>query len=462
MQNTLSPLSLLQQRLANGDTSPQEIAAEVLAHSNTNADRNVYLDQQPKSLKDQSEGLESQVERPALYGIPISLKDCFDLAAHVTTCGSRFYSEHNLPAAEDSWIAARLKKAGAIISGKTHMHQLAYGITGQNSDFGDCLQPANAGLLTGGSSSGAAASVQEGSALAAVGTDTGGSIRVPAALCGLAGFRASINLPELIREPIWHGGTHLAPSFDTLGLLFRDLRDGPALAAALFNLPDTQHPMQSPRIATVPASFLHDAEPEVLAAYENQKESLLQQGATFHDIDVAFWADAMEIFAPIQAHEAAHIQRHKLAAHAHTDFSAEELNLPSSLGPGFTPPTLTIPDFSVFEPSIAERLAWGETITPAQLAALRQRHQAFRAAMDSLLSQHDLLLLPCAPVRQLRADADHNKTRAQILRYTVPISLAGFPTVTLPHPGGAGMQLAAPRGRDAELLKFAASLEQFL
>jgi Asp-tRNA(Asn)/Glu-tRNA(Gln) amidotransferase A subunit family amidase len=220
--------------------------------------------------------------------------------------------------------------------------------------------------------------------------------------------------------------------------------------------------MKNPRIATVPASFLHDAEPEVLAAYENQKESLLQQGATLHEIDVTFWADATEIFAPIQAHEAAHIQRHKLAAHVYTDFAADELNIPSSLGPGFTPSTFAIPDFSVFEPSIAERLAWGETITSAQLSALRQRHQAFRAAMDTLLSQHDLLLLPCAPVRHLYANADHTKTRAQILRYTAPISLAGFPTVTLPHPGGAGMQLAAPRGCDAALLKYAASLEQFL
>jgi aspartyl-tRNA(Asn)/glutamyl-tRNA(Gln) amidotransferase subunit A len=84
-------------------------------------------------------------------------------------------------------VAARLRAAGAVIVGKTHLHQLAYGITGENKDFGDCVQPRNAEWLTGGSSSGAAASVQEGSAMAAIGTDTGGSVRVPAALCGLAG-----------------------------------------------------------------------------------------------------------------------------------------------------------------------------------------------------------------------------------------------------------------------------------
>ncbi len=153
--------------------------------------------------------------------------------AIATTCGSRFYAEKNGIARNDSTVAARLRQAGAVIMGKTHLHQLAYGITGENSDYGDCVQPRNAQWLTGGSSSGSAASVQEGSSVAAIGTDTGGSIRVPAALCGLAGYRSSLGLGG---AQAWEGGTHLAESFDTLGWLFRDLRDGPALAAALFGL----------------------------------------------------------------------------------------------------------------------------------------------------------------------------------------------------------------------------------
>jgi Asp-tRNA(Asn)/Glu-tRNA(Gln) amidotransferase A subunit family amidase len=459
MSNFLSPLGQLQQRLAGGDITPAEIASEALTRSDSNAGRNVYLSPN-KSLAHEAEALAalSVADRGPLYGVPISLKDCFDLAGHTTSCGSRFYADHNIPANEDSWIAAQIRKAGALISGKTHMHQLAYGITGQNRDFGDCLQPADASLLTGGSSSGAAASVQEGSALAAIGTDTGGSIRVPAALCGLAGFRASIDLPTRIHAPMWHGGVHLAPSFDTLGLLFRDLRDGPALAAALFNLDADPTRLVTPRIAIVSAAFLHDAESEVLEAYAAQQESLRSTGATLHEIDSAFWHDALDIFAPIQAHEAAHIQRHKLAAHAGSGYRADELNLPGSLGPSFFPPTVTIPDFSVFEPSIAERLTWGETFSPQAIAALRLRHQAFRQGMDAILTQYDLLLLPCAPTCQLRADADHSTTRARILRYTTPLSLSGLPTVTLPHPGGIGMQLASARGRDAALLDYAASL----
>ena len=133
-------------------------------------------------------------QRPALFGVPVAVKDCFDVAGYPTTCGSRFYAEKNGIARTDSTVAARLRQAGAVIMGKTHLHQLAYGITGENSEYGDCLQPKHPQLLTGGSSSGSAASVQEGSAVAAIGTDTGGSIRVPAALCGLAGYRSSLGL----------------------------------------------------------------------------------------------------------------------------------------------------------------------------------------------------------------------------------------------------------------------------
>src|SRR5262249_24755819 len=146
------------------------------------------------------------------FGLPVSLKDCFDLEGFTTTVGTRFYAERNAKAKRDAVVAARLREQGAVIVGKTNLHPLAYGITGENPDFGDCVQPLNRSLLTGGSTSGGAASVQEGSAVAAIGTDTGGSIRVPAALCGLAGYRASIGLAW--DRKLWSGGVHLAQSFD--------------------------------------------------------------------------------------------------------------------------------------------------------------------------------------------------------------------------------------------------------
>jgi Asp-tRNA(Asn)/Glu-tRNA(Gln) amidotransferase A subunit family amidase len=391
---------------------------------NSNAGGNVYL------ALSRGEILSSVSAVGPLARVPVSLKDCFDLTGFCTTCGTRFYAENDAPAERDSWIAARLKAAGANIVGKTHLHPLAYGITGENPDYGDCLQPDDATRLTGGSSSGAAASVQEGSAVFAIGTDTGGSIRVPAALCGLAGYRASIDFGTTLG--LWAGGVHLAPSFDSIGFLFRDLRDGPALADALFSIGSATVPIH-PRIAVVEPRFVEDADPVVLAAFAEAREQLAQRGARLSEIDTGWWHDALEIFAAIQAHEAAAIQRTKLAGRA---------------------------DFSVFGSWIAERLSWGESLPPEHIAAMRGRHATFRARMDALLTEHDFLLLPCAPVHALVAGANHSGARSRILRYTTPVSLAGMPAVTLPFADGAGMQLVAARGNDAALLAYAASVGQ--
>src|SRR5271155_1915841 len=252
MASDQSPLQQLRAQLAAGDISPASIAKSSLDLANRNASRNVYIGFDPDWTLREAAALAERfaaTAKPPLYGLPISLKDCFDLAGFPTSCGSRFYSTKNRIAQEDSAVAARLRSQGAIIVGKAHLHQLAYGITGENPDYGDCLQPNDARRLTGGSSSGGAAGVQEGSAVAAIGTDTGGSIRVPAALCGLAGYRASIELAH--GRGLWRGGTHLAPSFDTLGWLFRDLRDAPLLAQALFDLRALREPQMKIRIGSV-------------------------------------------------------------------------------------------------------------------------------------------------------------------------------------------------------------------
>ena len=235
-----------------------------LAHSNKNAGHNTYIWQDAAWTRAEAARVEAMPRgvggpfgdgRSALWGLPISVKDCFDLAGSPTTCGVHFYRDRNGIASRDSWLVEQLRAAGAVIIGKTHLHPLAYGITGENPEYGDCVQPRDAGALTGGSSSGAVASVQEGSAVAAIGTDTGGSVRAPAALGGLAGYRATLGRGD------WRGGAHLAESFDTMGWLFRDLRDAPFLAAPFAPAQTapavTIHPLRLRRVI----SFLHDCEP---------------------------------------------------------------------------------------------------------------------------------------------------------------------------------------------------------
>jgi aspartyl-tRNA(Asn)/glutamyl-tRNA(Gln) amidotransferase subunit A len=412
--------------LAGGSLRPSELAEQALAHANANPGRNTYLWQDAAWTRAQAAHAETTRcinggafgdGRSPLWGLPISVKDCFDLAGAPTTCGVRFYRELNGNAAQDSWLVEQLRAAGAVITGKTHLHPLAYGITGENPEFGDCLQPADPTALTGGSSSGAAASVQEGSAVAAIGTDTGGSIRAPAALCGLAGYRSTIGRGN------WQGAAHLAESFDTMGWLFRDLEDAPLLAK-LFAPPDVKPTAAFTRFAVIDADFLYDCEPQIVSSLQAAIRELEALGLRASTVNVDWWTDSFDIFAPIQAWEAARIHD------GH---------------------------FDQFETSIRKRLEWGARIAPDEIAALRQRHQAFRTRMDEFLAVNELVLLPAIPVQRLAAGADHSQTRSRLLRYTVPFSLGGNPAVVIPCAAG-GMQLVAARNRDEDLVRLAAQL----
>ena len=435
-----SPLQSLRDELASSSTTPPTITIRFAANANSNASHNTYLGSYSTEALHRAERLPrifpekpprpffpDKPTRSPLYGIPISIKDCFDIAGTVTTCGSRFYAQHNPPATKNSWVAQRLLDCGAILTGKTHLHQLAYGVTGENPDYGDCFQPRDATLLTGGSSSGAAASVQEGSALAAIGTDTGGSIRIPSALCGLAGYRTSHRIAH--GEERWTGGYHLAQSFDTIGVIFRDLRHAPTLASAIFDIAPTP-PQTTMRIGYAADDFLHDCEPNVLAAFEAWKQHLAHHGAKLAPAATTFWADAPAIYSPIVASEAATIHR------GH---------------------------FQHFDPVIVERLVYGASIPAAEMQNLRARLQNFRLQMSVLFETFDFLIAPCAPVSKLRAGHDHTDSRKAILRYTTPASLAGLPAITLPGehlgaPMGTGVQLLAAPLQDASLLAFAANL----
>jgi len=422
---TPSSIRDLSERYRTGRAGLREQVEAALKRANSNVGRNVYLARDEAWTSREAERLDSELlaSRP-LWGIPVSLKDCFDLEGFVTTCGSQVLGKARMPASADSAVASRVSDAGAVITGKTHLHQLTYGITGENRDFGDCLQPADSKLLTGGSSSGAAASVQEGSAMVAIGTDTGGSIRVPASLCGLVGYRGSVTSGVANGLDLWRGGEHLAPSFDTLGWLYRDLVDGPLLGAALFGLPQVSAPdLRGLCVGIVDSGFLHDCEDEVLTSLEEWKARFLRLGAQIMAFDASIWRESMDLYVPLQASEAA-------ALHPEPRDG--------------------------FEPVIAERLRWGAALASDELGELRKRLAAFRSESERQLAAFDVLLLPCTPVAELRVGEDHSGARVRILRYTTPVSLLGWPAITLPSHRG-GPQLVGKLGSDGRLLALSAA-----
>ena len=421
-----SPIAFTLNAYRSGLADPVSEARAALSRANGNASRNTYLAIEPAWTLAEAEQQRRRGERGEeslpLSGLPVSLKDCFDLEGFATSCGSKFYASRNQKAQRDSWVAAQLRRCGAVITGKSHLHQLAYGITGENPDYGDCLQPANAALLTGGSSSGAAASIQEGSALAAIGTDTGGSVRAPAALCGLAGYRASLGIGE------WRGGYHLAQSFDTIGWLCRDLRDLPLLAGALFELPAEAGASAELQVGVLEGALVEPCDAKVCGALAAWKDRVRRAGAQLTSFEAPFWCEAWDIYAPLQAAEAARIHM------------------------GF---------FDKFDPGIAARLQWGLSLTDEEIVGFRQRHAGFQREQELLLERFDFLLAPISPLSRLVAGADHTETRALILRLTTPASLGGNPAVVLPSPD-CGVQLIAARGSDRRLLQFAAVLGELI
>jgi aspartyl-tRNA(Asn)/glutamyl-tRNA(Gln) amidotransferase subunit A len=418
----------LRRALASGKTQPIDLANQALKSSNQNIGRNVYLWQDRHwtlAGADRAFNISSGKGgafgdgREALWGLPVSVKDCFDLEGAPTSAGTVFYRDRNGVAPRDSWLVEKLQGMGAVITGKTHLHALAYGITGENPEFGDCIQPGTKNALTGGSSSGAAASLMEGSAVAAIGTDTGGSIRVPAALCGLAGYRSSLGRGD------WRGGAHLAESFDTLGWLFRHLEDAPLMAAPY--APETkQSNRRYSRFAYVGQDFLHDCDTDVALSFRTLIREMEELGLSGSEFDTSWWAGTTDIFAPLQASEAAQL-------HAG--------------------------NFEHFEPALQQRLAWGASLAAAEIRALRENHCEFRTRMDELFATHELVLLPSAPISRLTAGAGDGgvAVRKRLLRYTSPFSLAGVPCVVIPCPAG-GMQLAAAREDDESLLNLAARI----
>jgi aspartyl-tRNA(Asn)/glutamyl-tRNA(Gln) amidotransferase subunit A len=229
---TFAMLSLVEAagQIRTGELSPVELARECLVRiERLNPALNAFITVTPELALEQARQAETEIIagdwRGPLHGIPIALKDLIDVAGVRTTAASNQF--RNRIANEDAAIAARLRRVGAVIVGKTNLHEFAFGGSGLVSAFGPARNPWDTQRITGGSSSGSAAAVAAGMCVAAIGTDTAGSVRIPAALCGVVGHRPSAG--------VWsaRGIVPLAKSFDTAGPVTRAVEDAWVLMQAL-------------------------------------------------------------------------------------------------------------------------------------------------------------------------------------------------------------------------------------
>ncbi len=428
------PIAELRRALVTGELSTRELIENALTTAvwRKAQGARVYLHLDPDAVRAQ---LDAGVDltRP-LGGLPVSVKDCFDVAGTPSTAGSSFYASTRPVPAVDSEYAATTRGAGAVLMGKTNLNEFAYGITGENQHFGDCEIPTRPGCLTGGSSSGAAASVVEGSAVIGLGTDTGGSLRAPASFCGLVSFRASLERGK------WGGCFPLAQSFDTMGWLCRHLSDLPAVGAALLGVAAEPVEPTRTRIGLAGGAWLECCDPEIIATHRAYGDHLRAAGFSVEEFDASIWLDATALFIPIQAHE---------AAGNHQDF---------------------LPRFADrYEPTVHSRLEFGGTFTVDAYNGYKARQMEFCATSTALFERFDFLVAPVTPVRELRMGEDHSGFRSRILQLTAPTSLNGWPALTVRGAGvgpedldahGFGLQIVAPAMADGKLFGLAAALAQ--
>lgn len=375
--------------------------------------------------------------RSILHGVPITVKDLFVVDGMPTRGGTRAA----LPdlGGEGSAVA-RLRAAGAVVVAKTNLHEIAAGVSGENPWTGDVCNPHDPTRQAGGSSSGSAASVAAGVVAASLGSDTAGSIRVPAAFCGVVGFKPSFGLVPL------DGALPLCWSCDHGGPLTSSVVDAHALTEILAAraMPLRQLHFSAPARLGVPRRFLDGwLSTDVRVQFDALLAALTHAGVTIVDVDVPGMGDALTSYAPLRAAESAHVHRAALALEPHH-----------------------------FSPPVRERLIAGRSMPLAEyLAAQRARAQLTHELHRTLAAADvEALILPTAPLpAPLRGSAEvelergRTEHRAAFVRLTLPFSFTGVPALALPFGFVSGMpisiQLAGPIGADARLLEIGRWLE---
>ncbi|MCY7316909.1 MAG: amidase [Rubrivivax sp.] len=442
-----------------GPGAREALMQAALARSDEPAAAHVYtarFDAAALATAQHADRLQAQgAALPPLAGLPVSVKDLYDIAGRTTMAGSVLRAGR--PAATaDALAVRRLRAAGAAITGLTNMSEFAFSGVGINPHHGTPANPVGGAggadsadhtvaRIPGGSSSGCAVSVALGLAVAGLGSDTGGSIRVPAALCGIVGFKNTQS-----RTPL-AGAFPLSPTLDTVCAMARTVADCLLLDGVLAGAPlavparGLVHGLKGARLA-LPQTLLLDAlEPAVASAYARALTRLSAAGAELIELPLAELAEIAAINAPggLSAIEA-------WATHA-ADMQSQRQR---------------------FDPRVAQRVALGAGISAQEHRTILQRRQDWIARMRSALVGFDAFLCPTVPIvappiaELLASDAAFFKANGLLLRNTFVVNFLDGCAFTLPcHAPGAlpvGLMIAAPGGHDAVLSALALAAEAAL
>lgn len=370
-----------------------------------------------------------------LLGLPVSVKDLFDVEGEVTTAGSVVLAD--APAAtQDATIVARLRAAGAVIIGRTNMTEFAYSGLGLNPHYGTPANPwhRDERRIPGGSSSGAAISVTDGMAVAAIGTDTGGSVRIPAALCGITGFK-----PTASRIPM-AGTLPLAQSLDSIGPIAATVDCCARLDAVLSGQTYTpQQPITGLRLGVLQGYVLERLDESTAYAFQNTLLALKAAGFTTEAVD--FPALARIPFSNQTAAAEAYTWHRRLL-----DTSSHR-----------------------YDPHVSARILHGAGMLAADFLDLMQARREIIAEAADVFAPYDAILLPTTPVIAPKiADLERDDTayfnaNGLVLRNTSIFNFLDGCALSIPcHTQGeapVGLMIASTQGRDAHLLRVGSAIE---
>ena len=381
-----------------------------------------------------------------LQNIPIAIKDLFETAGVRTTAGTLFFKDF-IPE-KDATAVSKLKAAGADIVGKTSTPEIALGITNINPHYGSSRNPWDLTRITGGSSGGSAAAVAAGMCMVALGTDTGGSIRIPASLCGVVGLKPTYGRVSL------RGVFPLSWNLDHVGPLTRSVKDAALLLQILAgydeedpasaNVPvedylkEIEAGVKGWRIALAVGEFIEVSAPEVLEAIREAAQRFEELGARVEEVKTDWLYEAAVANSQMVQADGAAVHRERLEQNP-----------------------------ELFGADIRQRLETGRDISSGTYILARRKQAEVRRRSERFFRQYDALLLPSTPIPALpMADIENSASQAPALtRFTAPFNLAGVPALSVPcgftNSGlPIGLQIAGGHWQEAKVLRAGQAFEQ--
>jgi aspartyl-tRNA(Asn)/glutamyl-tRNA(Gln) amidotransferase subunit A len=433
-------------RLRAREITSEQITNECLRkieaeNSRLNAFITVLEDQARQQAREADKEIASGHDRGLLHGVPISVKDLVDIRGVPTTAASRVRDGHVAPS--DAPVITHLRQAGAVIVGKTNLHEFAFGTTSEDSAYGPARNPHDPSRSPGGSSGGSAASIVTGMALATVGSDTGGSIRIPAAACGTVGLKPSFGEISL------DGIVPMSRTLDHLGPLAQTVADASILYHAMLGdsgaIPPAPMPITGLRLALPRKYFCDLLDDTVRPQFEASIERLREAGARIDEIEIHHADDIVPVYFHISFADAA-------TYHAATLESMPEK----------------------YTEAVRARLEVGRYIQAEDYVRALAGREVLRREVDAALARHDALILPTMPIVaqpigavNVMVGKSEQPVRGMMLRLTQLFNLTGHPALAIPMGvGSAGLpssiQLVGCRLQTDALLRVALACESYI